>query len=415
MNVDVVIFGGGIAGLWLLNDLVRDGRNAVLIESGKLGQGQTVASQGIIHGGFKYTLQGVWSKSAEAITELPMLWRRSLRGEQIPDLRDAKMRAEHCYLWRTDSWSGKLGMWGARMGLKVAPRTIPRSQRPSPLVHCPGHVAAIDEPVLSPRSLIDTLAAPHRSRIFQVAGGGYDFDLTETGHIRGIHLKHPVTGERFSLCPREVVFTAGAGNAGLRQLAGLESERMQRRPLHMAIFRGPLPRLNGHCVDGASTRVTITSELTTSGETVWQLGGQIAEYGVGLDARELLRHAAEEIAAVLPGIDLAQVQGSTYRVDRAEGLTAGGKRPEGVQVIREGNTLTAWPTKLVLAPRLSSEIRRQLHTSTTHTVPLQNTDAHTDLPDWPRPDVANYPWEEDVTWCHLADLDHSRNVHRRAA
>lgn len=416
MNVDVVIFGGGVAGLWLLDDLVREGLHVALIETGKLGQGQTVASQGIIHGGFKYTLQGAWSKSAESIAELPEFWRRSLRGEQSPDLQMTKLRAEQCYLWRTDSWSAKLGMWGARLGLKVAPRTISRSQRPAVLAYCPGHVALIDEPVLSPRSLISALAAPHRSRLFHVdAVGGYEFELAEAGYIEAVHLKHPKAGERFTLHPRKMVFTAGAGNAGLRKLAGLETQRMQRRPLHMAVFRGPLPRLNGHCVDGAHTRITITSDVSAEGETIWQLGGQLAEQGVDLDEIELLQRAVSEVAAVLPGIDLSQVSGTTYRVDRAEGLTADGKRPDGVHWLSEGNIVTAWPTKLVLAPRLSAEVRRRLAATMTRILPLGKTESPIDFPDWPRPEIANYPWEETVNWHALADVQSSHQSHRRAA
>ncbi len=63
---------------------------------------------------------------------------------------------------------------------------------------------------------------------------------------------------------------------------------MQTRPLHMVLVRGELPHLNGHCVDGRTTRVTITSdtersETSAAGRTVWQVGGQIAEIGVALD------------------------------------------------------------------------------------------------------------------------------------
>jgi len=55
MSCDVAIIGGGIAGLWLLNRLMNSGYNAILFESKALGSDQTVASQGMIHGGIKYT------------------------------------------------------------------------------------------------------------------------------------------------------------------------------------------------------------------------------------------------------------------------------------------------------------------------------------------------------------------------
>ncbi len=50
---DIIVFGGGIAGLWLSNVLVREGYDVILIESDRLGCGQTLASQGMIHGGQK--------------------------------------------------------------------------------------------------------------------------------------------------------------------------------------------------------------------------------------------------------------------------------------------------------------------------------------------------------------------------
>ena len=51
LDVEVVIFGGGIAGLWLLDELHRAGMTTLLLEAHELGSGQTIASQGIIHGG----------------------------------------------------------------------------------------------------------------------------------------------------------------------------------------------------------------------------------------------------------------------------------------------------------------------------------------------------------------------------
>ena len=53
VTTDIVIFGGGIAGLWLLNRLQQQGLDVILLESAGLGGGQSLASQGIIHGGLK--------------------------------------------------------------------------------------------------------------------------------------------------------------------------------------------------------------------------------------------------------------------------------------------------------------------------------------------------------------------------
>ncbi|MCZ6835340.1 MAG: FAD-dependent oxidoreductase, partial [Planctomycetota bacterium] len=87
IQFDVVIFGGGATGLWMLESLIRLDYRVVLLESGDLGSGQTIASQGIIHGGLKYTLSGLFTSSAKAIREMPGIWRQCLAGESQPDLR----------------------------------------------------------------------------------------------------------------------------------------------------------------------------------------------------------------------------------------------------------------------------------------------------------------------------------------
>ena len=56
LSTDILIVGGGIAGLWLNARLRRAGYATVLVESASLGGGQSVKSQGIIHGGAKYAL-----------------------------------------------------------------------------------------------------------------------------------------------------------------------------------------------------------------------------------------------------------------------------------------------------------------------------------------------------------------------
>ena len=76
----VVVHGGGIAGLWILRESLARGLDAVLVESDELGAAQTVASQGVIHGGVKYALNGVLTDSSEAIRDMPGRWAQSMRG-----------------------------------------------------------------------------------------------------------------------------------------------------------------------------------------------------------------------------------------------------------------------------------------------------------------------------------------------
>jgi hypothetical protein len=52
----------------------------------------------------------------------------------------------------------------------------------------------------------------------------------------------------------------------------------------------------------------------------------------------------------------------------------------------EGNVITAWPTKLVLAPRLTERIRALLPP------PSGVADSSAGMDDWRRPPIARFPW-----------------------
>jgi glycerol-3-phosphate dehydrogenase len=54
-TLDVLVIGGGVQGLWLLNDLSKVGYNAILIEKGNVGGLQTIHSHGYLHQGYLYS------------------------------------------------------------------------------------------------------------------------------------------------------------------------------------------------------------------------------------------------------------------------------------------------------------------------------------------------------------------------
>lgn len=397
IDVDLAILGGGIAGLWLLREATERGYACVLVESDTLGAGQSIVSQGILHGGVKYTLDGIFSSSADAIREMPTRWLASLSGQRSPDLRAAALRADHCHLWRTSSLSSIAGMIGAKVGLRVRPARLEKLDWPAALAGCPGEVFRLDEPVIDVGAVLSALAAPVEGCM--VRGALTRADLIGFGSVTSLFVEHaaesqgPTEGPTVEIRPRNVILTAGAGNAALRGKFGLAQDAMQRRPLHMVMARGRLPTLNGHCTDGAATRVTITTARDSADRTVWQIGGQLAEAGVPMETPDLVRYARDEIAAVLPGVNLATVEWSGYRIDRAEAATESGKRPTGVWVERSRNVITAWPTKLVLAPRLADEVLALCDK------PAGNQkEAAAALAGLPRPAVAQPPWEWNLEW-----------------
>ncbi|MBL9149835.1 MAG: FAD-dependent oxidoreductase [Phycisphaerae bacterium] len=344
VDLDVLVLGGGIAGLWTLDALDAHGYAAALVEPVGLGTGQTLAAQGIIHGGLKYTLRGLLTAAAESISAMPDRWRRALAGAESrgrdPDLRAVRVASPCTWLWRTESLASKVGLFGASIGLRTRPEEVERSARPAPLASVPGPVFRVAEPVLDTVSLVEAFRARHRPRLVHAS-----VEAIERGE------RWTVTCGPQRLRPRAIVLAAGVGNAELRRRAGLAAPLLQRRALHMTLVRGDIPELHGHCVDGAKTRATITTHRASDGSRVWQVGGQLAEDGVSLDGAQLIAHAARELAAVLPGVDLGNAEWATYRVDRAERETGGGQRPDDAQCIVEGACITLWPTKLALAPR----------------------------------------------------------------
>lgn len=414
MRVDAVIFGGGVAGLWTLDRLIRQGCQAVLLEARALGCGQTVGSQGIIHGGMKYSLHGWLSKSAQHIRKMPEIWQQALLGHTAPNLTQTRLRSPACYLWQTESLASIAGMIGARIGLQVSPEPVTDEDRPPIFAKLPGGLARLPEQVIDPASFVADLAQQYRDRLLLIdpSEAGLKFELNSPGEVARIHLTHPDSRQKLTLEPVQVLLTAGAGNARLRQAVGLSSDVMQRRPLHMVLARGPLPELHGHCIDGLKTRLTVTSTFDDDNRMVWQIGGQIAEDGVRMTPRQVTEHAASELQAVLPYLDLSQVEWSSYAIDRAEAITEGGVRPETIQVLCAGNVTTGWPTKLALAPLLAEEMASRV----SPTVPESSW-----LPQlmqaWPKPPVAGYPWNEaDRSWWLVDTIrTQSSPVHRRAA
>lgn len=383
MQLDVLIFGGGAAGLWCLERFRGAGYRALLLESAALGRGQTIQAQGIIHGGGKYALRGVRDFAAvNTVKEMPERWRRSLAGKMEPDLRGARVLSERCHLWLPrGSALARVQSWGfmsvvAKAGLlSTPPEAVPESAWPEALSGSALAVYALAEPVIATGSLLQSLASHHQKYI-RAYTGAVSFSGEEVRLVDAV------------LKPRSIVLAAGEGNADLLRKAGVGGESMQRRPLAMILLRGALPPLFGHCIVGGKTQLTVT----TPGPGLWQIGGEIAERLAHEPDDNLVRRKAwDEIRRRLPGLDLARAEITIYRAVRAESRTSDQRRPSGVHVGRVApRIIVAWPTKLSLAPVLAEEVFAMI------TDELKKPGGYNEdgLPPWPAPPVARYPWEE---------------------
>ncbi len=152
-----------------------------------------------------------------------------------------------------------------------------------------------------------------------------------------------------------------------------------------------------------------------------------------VDALHDVSFVVEELKAVLPGVNFENAEWGSYRIDRAEERMRLGARPDSVSVLEEGNVLTVWPTKLVLAPMLAKRVGGMLGgecrregaygehwRSQWHTIVGERTARRAVAPGlgldeafrgWERPGVAAFPWERLMEW--VADRDVESGVGQR--
>ena len=377
IRVDLLIFGGGIAGLWSLLRARQAGYSALLVENRALGGVQTLAAQGIIHGGTKYALGGRLSAAARAVGRMPARWRACLAGQGELDLRGVVVNADHQHLWSPPQVSARLaGFFGSRM-MRGRVHVLTRDQRPAPLnrPEFAGAVYRLDEPVLDTASLVEVLLRQAASSVRRYEPGRLRLEVDR------------VQIDDLSILPRRILLTAGAGNQALLHQLGLSSPNMQRRPLQMVMVRGRLPSLYLHVLEAdTKPRLTITSHEVAEGERVWYLGGNLAEKGVSRSAPDQIEAAQRELAVLLPWLDQSSLHWSTLVVDRAEAAMPGRRRPDDAYLHRHGKVLVAWPTKLALAPRLADLVLAALE----DLPPSGDTVAFSPGPVPPR---APLPWE----------------------
>ena len=315
LSVDAAVVGAGIGGLWLANLLLRRGLSVVLCEARGVGGVQTLASQGIVHGGAKYGLDGT-APLAGALQDMPDRWRACLGGSGEIDLRGVGVLAD-----------------------KIA-------------IHDGDDTVETDDFVVDVPSLVRRLARPLAHRI--VATTVLPDSLVGTPScVERIEL------DACTIRARVYVLAAGAGTTALAQQAGFSHAALRYRPLRQTIVR--LRRgvsLYAHWMSGphdAEPTLTVTSHgcLLSIGGTVADAGAHRDEAAHLLSVKDLLRQAFPAIAVDTAGFE-------TFVAVRAEPVSnAIGDLPDPY-VARHGNCLLCLPVKLSLAPRLGDLVLAEL-------------------------------------------------------
>ena len=383
LSTDVLIVGGGVAGLWLNARLRRQGFATLLVDKGTLGGGQSVKSQGIIHGGTKYALHGALTGASEAIADMPRRWREALNGTGELDLSGVRLLSDAHYLWSPGTLAGNLTSFFASKAVRSRVGQVKGDELPPALQHprFKGKVYRLAELVLDVPSLI--------ARLAELAGPS----LLAAERIEPLREGDELVGLRVDgrdIRSQRIVFSAGGGTAELLGALGLQQPAMQRRPLHMVLVKAPtLKPLYAHCLGGGpKPRITVTSHPTEDGQWLWYLGGELAEAaGVARDEASQIAVAKKELAELVPWLDLSEAQWATLRIDRAEPAQSSQARPDNAFLAEQGRLLVGWPTKLALSPDFADRVEAALARDG-----IRPT-AHAALPALPRPPITGPFWE----------------------
>ncbi|MCU7960635.1 MAG: FAD-dependent oxidoreductase [gamma proteobacterium symbiont of Bathyaustriella thionipta] len=355
IQAEVVIFGAGIAGLWTLARLLDAGMAAILLETRAIGGVQTLASQGIIHGGSKYALGGRLTPAAQAIAGMPARWRACLQGQGEIDLRQVRVLSEHQYLWTQAAAGSRLAAFFAGRLMRdrmqrLQPHAYPQIFNTAAFA---GRLYQLQEPVLDVGSLMQVLYERSKAHCVQVQA--------DSIHIQPARDSVRISADsqqkqRLEIEAQQLLLAAGQGNERLLRQAGISDIRQQLRPLHMLMLEGDLPPLYAHCLAaGVTPSVSITSHPGKKGR-VWYLGGELAESGVKRNPQQQIEAGRRLLQQRLPWLDTRGMNWRTLRIQRAEACQAGGVRPDRSILLRRGRLQVCWPTKLAFAPLLADQV-----------------------------------------------------------
>jgi glycerol-3-phosphate dehydrogenase len=386
---DFLVFGSGIAGLWIFDFLFKQGYSVSLIESNLIGGTQTLGSQGMIHGGQKYSLAGKVDDLASNVAKMPFLWDQCLKGEGEIDLSNVEVLANEQIMWPDHNLISVATSYAAAKSVNSETTSLSKKEIPEVLINngfSSGY--SLQEKVMDAKSLVQSLIANKTDYIHKASIK--EIDVNDKG-ISSIVLEDE-KGLLVKVSASKFIFACGVGNEEIASMLNIKSNISQRRPLRQVMVKTLPHPLYGHCITtGTKPRVTITSHPYEDKGYVWYLGANIAEKGIDMDDEEQIRFAKDEMSYLFPKINWDNVEWSTWDVDRSEAFEPKGGLMPGPQLFEHENALIIWPTKMTFAPALSYKMidwiekNQCIKTNQNKIIPI--------LP----PEIGSYPWEN-TTW-----------------
>ena len=384
---EVVVVGAGIAGLWTYNRLRAAGRDAILIDTAPLGGMQSLASQGMIHGGQRYALEGKKSEHSEGIAAMPGRWNAALAGAVgEPDLSTATILSPTQILWSPGGLTSAVTSFFASKAMNSRVEGLPRAEWPAIFRDHPkfsGKIYAMDEVVVDVRSVSRALVAGEQSGVRRVSRVTPEIS---DGRVASLQITELGGGES-SLTADRYVFTAGLGNEEIVAALWPGERVAQRRPLRQVLVDDVEYALYGHCITvDPRPRVTVSAHPLGNGRFTWYLGGLVAVKNVDTDDAQAIAFARRELETLFPHVAWGGKKFYALYIERAEPYSSTGFLPEGPTVLERANAIVAWPTKLTFAPAIADRVLAAVD------APSANGNARTGAAA-PDPEFGRYPWE----------------------
>jgi glycine/D-amino acid oxidase-like deaminating enzyme len=385
LNVDVVIIGGGIQGLWLLSDLVEAGYQTILLERKRPGFGQTGHSHVFLHEGHIYasmlqeTPQDTQSRVA-AVLKANALWKAALKGGGR--LQNLTSLQSNFYIGWSDP--GKAWTFEERCELTNLPY---QEVEPDPLEFAKS--AKITNLYKSEGISLESSVLLDRLMSFSNEGklvgccqklsvqanetGGFDLLAEHDRDLAVNQEKEP----SLQIRARSLVLSAGAGNEtvinSLFGSATTNATRQQTVKTFMLVLRhkqDSLPWLAGMFPDFGG--IFFVSRKDSQGRTVWLIGDKQRELVAvpgdmttfdAITWFEKLKRAMEKLFPDTTA-NADNYEWGIYEATKAEHLTknkrftSGGAFPESYHVHKDPAKplWLVWPTLLTFAPLVARSI-----------------------------------------------------------
>ncbi len=210
IRIDVLIVGGGLQGLLLLDELAVSGHSCVLLTQSELGVGQTLHSHGLLNTGFGFAGPGLRTTRDQIV--VPFLQAKGIQpyGEWFLLTPDA-----------------------VEMGLSASAENLPAGFDAGG-----AHVRRVPELNFPRRGLVERLGRDHLNRIVR----GRIVEVSGAGTIDTVLVELEMPGAKQLLAPSVVIAATGTGTKRfVSSLADATNQlsKIRHRRVHIICVRGP--------------------------------------------------------------------------------------------------------------------------------------------------------------------------------